>query len=111
MRSADYRLLTYLKLWMMMGQIAEQLGEVDVAREAFAKGLKQCHDSIPLWTLSAQLEDKAGMFSAVLWPGSSLAGSTIKARAILEKARQRIPANDQLWFAPHRAPATCRLTS
>ena len=90
---------------MMMGQIAEQLGEVDVAREAFAKGLKQCPDSIPLWILSALLEDKAGMLSTALWPGLSLAGSTIKARAILEKARQRIPANDQLWFALPRARA------
>jgi pre-mRNA-processing factor 6 len=46
---------------MMMGQIAEQLGDVDAARDAFAKGLKQCPDSIPLWTLSADLEHKSGM--------------------------------------------------
>ena len=46
---------------MMLGQIAEQVGEVDVAREAYAKGTKACPSSVPLWTLSAQLEQKTGL--------------------------------------------------
>ncbi len=36
-------------------------------------------------------------------------GLVTKARAILEKARQRIPANDQLWCACLLFPFTCRL--
>ena len=49
------------KLWMMRGQICEQQGKVDEAREHYTQGLKNCPHSIPLWLLHARLEVKAGL--------------------------------------------------
>ena len=48
----------------MRGQIAEQQGNVGEAREAYAQGMKHCPSSIPLWTLAAALEMKAGELCA-----------------------------------------------
>ena len=45
---------------MMLGQIAEQNKELDVARDAFARGLKSNPTSTTLWILAANLEQKAG---------------------------------------------------
>ena len=83
---------------MMLGQIAEQVGEVEVAREAYAKGAKACPSSVPLWTLSAQLEQKTGvLYEISLVVNQQAAGFVTKARALLEKARQKNTANEALW--------------
>ncbi|RSH81568.1 hypothetical protein EHS25_006190 [Saitozyma podzolica] len=71
------------KLHMIRGQIYESRNEVPQARQAYAQGCKACSKSIPLWILSARLEEKAGV--------------TIKARSLLERARLYNPKNDELW--------------
>jgi hypothetical protein len=52
--------LAFMQLWMMLGQIATQVGDVAMARDAYSKGLKNCPTSIPLWILSATLEETSG---------------------------------------------------
>lgn len=74
---------SYDKLHMIRGQIFEGQGEIVSARNAYGQGCKACPKSIPLWQLSARLEEKAGV--------------TIKARALLEKAKLYNPKNDELW--------------
>ena len=49
------------QLWMMLGQLEDQRGDVAAAREWYNRGLKKCPSSIPLWLLLARLEAKAGM--------------------------------------------------
>ncbi len=71
------------KLHMIRGQILDSRGETVAARAAYAQGCKSCPKSIPLWILSARLEEKAGVI--------------IKARGLLEKARLFNPKNDELW--------------
>jgi pre-mRNA-processing factor 6 len=71
------------KLHMIRGQIYDSRGETVQARAAYAQGCKACPKSIPLWILSARLEEKAGV--------------VIKARGLLEKARLFNPKNDELW--------------
>ena len=71
------------KLYMMKGQIFEDRDNIPGAREAYSKGVKACPKSIPLWVLSSRLEEKAGI--------------TIKARALLEKARIQNPKSEELW--------------
>lgn len=36
------RYLTFAKFWMVAGQVEEDAGRVHEAREAYAKGAKQC---------------------------------------------------------------------
>jgi predicted Zn-dependent protease len=74
---------TFDKLYMIKGQTHQDRAEIPLAREAYAKGVKACPKSIPLWLLSTRLEEKAGI--------------TIKARALLEKARMQNPKNETLW--------------
>jgi len=71
------------KLHIIRGQIFTSRGETVQARSAYAQGCKACPKSIPLWILSARLEEKAGVI--------------IKARGLLEKARLFNPKNDELW--------------
>ena len=71
------------KLHMIRGQIYTSRGETVQARNAYAQGCKACPKSIPLWILSARLEEKAGVI--------------IKARGLLERARLFNPKNDELW--------------
>ncbi|KAK0543071.1 U4/U6 x U5 tri-snRNP complex subunit Prp1 [Tilletia horrida] len=77
------------KLHMMKGQLVEATVSKDpgerirAAREAFAQGVRACPASVPLWLLSSRLEERAGI--------------TIRARALLEKARSLNPKNDELW--------------
>ena len=72
------------KLWMMMGQIAEQENQIDEARKVYQSGVKQNPNSIHLWILLSKLEEKCG--------------AMIKARSVLEKARLKNPKNDLLWL-------------
>ncbi|MBN3292960.1 PRP6 factor, partial [Polypterus senegalus] len=72
------------KLWMMRGQIEEQIENTDRAREAYNQGLKKCPQSTPLWLLLSQLEEKAGQLT--------------RARAILEKSRLKNQESPELWL-------------
>uniref|UniRef100_T1JN63 Pre-mRNA-processing factor 6 n=1 Tax=Strigamia maritima TaxID=126957 RepID=T1JN63_STRMM len=72
------------KLWLMRGQIYEQSGKLEEAREAYSEGLKKCPTAIDLWRLLANLEEKCGQ--------------QIKARSVIEKARLRNAQNAELWL-------------
>ena len=75
------------KLWMIKGQIEEGDGDgpsLAKARDTYARGIKSNPKSLPLWILASQLEEKAG--------------SSIKARAMLEKARVMNPKSPELWL-------------
>nr|XP_002128772.2 pre-mRNA-processing factor 6 [Ciona intestinalis] len=78
----------FAKLWMMKGQIFEQVGEIQSAREAYTAGLGKCPRAIPLWILLSKLEQKKGTLT--------------KARAVLEKARLKNPNCPELWLASIR---------
>ncbi|ELU10841.1 hypothetical protein CAPTEDRAFT_223651 [Capitella teleta] len=85
------------KLWMMMGQIAEQKDDVPSAREAYNQGLKKCPNSIPLWILLSRLEENQGQLT--------------KARSILEKARLKNHACADLWLEAVRVENRGKLKS
>ncbi|KAM0751780.1 hypothetical protein T439DRAFT_324971 [Meredithblackwellia eburnea MCA 4105] len=74
------------KLHMIHAQLL--LGQtppaISAAREALAAGVKKCPTSVPLWIMSSQLEEKAGL--------------RIKARALLEKGRIHSPKSEELWL-------------
>jgi pre-mRNA-processing factor 6 len=72
------------KLWMMKGQILEQEGKLDEARDVYTHATKKCPDSIPLWILLANIEERRGQLT--------------RARSALDKARLRNPQNDRLWL-------------
>ncbi|WVQ82167.1 hypothetical protein IAT38_004295 [Cryptococcus sp. DSM 104549] len=71
------------KLYMIRGQIYESRDESKLAQEAYTQGCRACQKSVPLWILSARLEEKGGR--------------VIKARSVLERARLFNPKNDALW--------------
>uniref|UniRef100_UPI00358DE5CD pre-mRNA-processing factor 6 n=1 Tax=Myxine glutinosa TaxID=7769 RepID=UPI00358DE5CD len=72
------------KLWMMKGQVFQQLENVEDARQSYSQGLKKCPQSAPLWLLLSRLEETAGQLT--------------RARAILEKARLKNPQHPELWL-------------
>lgn len=71
------------KLWMLKGQIYEDLGKTGPAREAYATGVKAVPRSVPLWLLYSRLEEKAGL--------------VVKARSVLDRARLAVPKSPELW--------------
>ncbi|RKU45686.1 hypothetical protein DL546_006299 [Coniochaeta pulveracea] len=71
------------KLWMMKGQIYEDLEKVPQAREAYSTGVKAVPSSVPLWLLFSRLEERNGM--------------VVKARSVLDRARQAVPKSPELW--------------
>ncbi|KAI0441347.1 PRP1 splicing factor [Xylaria telfairii] len=73
----------YPKLWMMKGQLYEDLGKKPHAREAYATGVKAVPGSVPLWLLYARLEESMGLLP--------------KARSVLDRARLAIPKSPELW--------------
>jgi pre-mRNA-processing factor 6 len=91
---------TFAKCFMMAGQIcsapqivtvigAAQLVEnpahnPDRARDYYSRGIKACPDSHVLWVLLVRLQEHEGAVS--------------KARATLEMARLKLPANEHLWL-------------
>ncbi|XP_074602507.1 pre-mRNA processing factor 6 [Brevipalpus obovatus] len=72
------------KLWMMMGQIAEEQKLVSEARKAYKTGLEHNPKSIPLWILWSRLEENTG--------------AVIKARSVMDQARLKNPQNDLIWL-------------
>lgn len=96
-RAGLARYPTCAKLHMMHGQLllaamargdapSEALGKsyVAAAREALTVGCKRCPTAVPLWLLSARLEEDAGL--------------RIKARALLEKGRNLNPKSEEIWL-------------
>ncbi|KAI0472885.1 pre-mRNA splicing factor [Xylariaceae sp. FL0804] len=71
------------KLWMMKGQIYEDLGRPAQARETYAAGVKAVPTSVPLWLLYARLEERQGQLP--------------KARSVLDRARFAAPRSAPLW--------------
>ncbi|KAJ2928272.1 hypothetical protein H1R20_g8821, partial [Candolleomyces eurysporus] len=72
------------KLYMIQGQIyAQHLKNVPAARTAYANGIKACPKEPTLWILASRLEEHDG--------------KSIKARALLEKARLAVPKDERLW--------------
>ncbi|XP_059158001.1 pre-mRNA-processing factor 6-like [Physella acuta] len=74
----------FAKLWMMKGQIEEETGKKEVAKEAYNLGLKKCPQAVPLWLLLSRLEESNKQLT--------------RARSILEKARLKNPQTDLLWL-------------
>ncbi|BGP26159.1 pre-mRNA-processing factor 6 [Rhodotorula toruloides] len=74
------------KLHMMHAQLlqAQIPPNLAAAREALAAGVRKCPTSVPLWIMASRLEEQAGV--------------RIKARALLEKARNVNPKSDELWL-------------
>ena len=68
---------------MIQGQIQQSQKYYPAARASYAAGLKACPKEVTLWILASKLEEADG--------------KSIKARALLEKARLVNPANDLLW--------------
>ncbi|KAK9898421.1 hypothetical protein P389DRAFT_166923 [Cystobasidium minutum MCA 4210] len=75
---------TFDKLYMIKGQILQSKGDKSGARETYALGVKKCPNSVPLWILSARLEEESGL--------------AIKARALLERARFHNKKSDEIWL-------------
>ncbi|KAI1806771.1 pre-mRNA splicing factor [Daldinia bambusicola] len=71
------------KLWMMKGQIYEDIGQQLQAREAYSTGVKAVPKSVPLWLLYSRLEEKLGQLP--------------KARSVLDRARLAVPKSAELW--------------
>lgn len=71
------------KLWMLKGQIYEDVGKAGQAREAYGTGVKAVSRSVPLWLLYSRLEERSGL--------------TVKARSVLDRARLAVPKNPELW--------------
>lgn len=68
---------------MIQGQIYQDKKQYMAARASYAAGMKACPKVPTLWILASRLEEADG--------------KSIKARALLEKARLVNPANEELW--------------
>ncbi|KAF8324232.1 PRP1 splicing factor, N-terminal-domain-containing protein [Amanita rubescens] len=73
----------FAKLYMIQGQIHQSKQNYPQARAAYAAGLKSCSNEPVLWILASRLEEADN--------------KSIKARALLDKARLIMPNNDELW--------------
>ncbi|GAA5982806.1 hypothetical protein JCM11641_004630 [Rhodosporidiobolus odoratus] len=74
------------KLHMMHAQLllAQNPPAIPAAREALAIGVRKCPNAVPLWIMAARLEEKQGV--------------RIKARALLEKARNLNGKSEEVWL-------------
>ncbi|KAL8689334.1 MAG: hypothetical protein Q9218_004981, partial [Villophora microphyllina] len=73
------------KLWMQKAQVYESLARLPQAREAYATGTRACPRSTTLWLLFSRLEELK-------------AGSVVKARSVLDRAKAANPKNERLWL-------------
>ncbi|KAI1085265.1 pre-mRNA splicing factor [Whalleya microplaca] len=74
---------SYAKLWMIKGQIYEDIGKPLQAREAYGTGVKAAPRSVPLWLLYSRLEEQLGQLP--------------KARSVLDRARLAVPKSAEIW--------------
>ncbi|KHN36627.1 Pre-mRNA-processing factor 6 [Glycine soja] len=87
---------SFFKLWLMLGQLEEQLAEnekrldcMNAAKKVYEAGLRNCPNCVPLWLSLANLEEEMNGLS--------------KERAVLTMARKKNPQNPELWLAAVRA--------
>ncbi|KZV84508.1 hypothetical protein EXIGLDRAFT_624143 [Exidia glandulosa HHB12029] len=73
----------FAKFYMIKGQILQDKKDIPGARAVFAAGMKACPKEPVLWILASRLEEADGR--------------SIKARALLDKARLVNPHTDTLW--------------
>jgi len=89
---AEFKLLStgleeypqYYRLWIMLAQHHSRKGNLPLARSTYKKGTRHCPSAIDVWVCSAKFEIEQKNYS--------------KARSILEAARLKNPANDQLFL-------------
>ncbi|CAI2352621.1 unnamed protein product [Caenorhabditis sp. 36 PRJEB53466] len=74
----------FYKAFLLLGQVLEQMGDVEAARMAYTQGIRKCPSIVPLWIHLVHLEESVGQ--------------VVKARGDLEKARLRNPKNEDLWL-------------
>jgi tetratricopeptide (TPR) repeat protein len=74
------------KLHMMHFQLlqSQPYPSLPASREALALGMRRCPTAVPLWIMASRLEENAGV--------------RIKARALLEKARNINGKSEELWL-------------
>uniref|UniRef100_A0A7S3EEL7 PRP1 splicing factor N-terminal domain-containing protein n=2 Tax=Rhodosorus marinus TaxID=101924 RepID=A0A7S3EEL7_9RHOD len=81
----------YRKLWLMLGQWHRKAKDMNSERSAYQRGLGVAgneQDDVPLWVSLSAVETELGSIN--------------RARAVLERARQKVPKNEQLWLASVR---------
>jgi pre-mRNA-processing factor 6 len=83
LESALKKFSKFAKLYMIQGQIHQDKKNLSATRASFSAGVKACPKEPTLWILASRLEEADG--------------KSIKARALLEKARLVNPANEHLW--------------
>jgi tetratricopeptide (TPR) repeat protein len=84
----------FAKLYMIQGQIYQSQKSNSAARASYAAGIKACPKETTLWILAARLEEADDR--------------SIKARALLEKARLLNPGNDALRLGWKNGQAALR---
>lgn len=89
LREALVKFPGYWKFHIMLGQLLQATvstansANIKAAREAYNIGCKRCPQAVPLWLAASRLEEHADL--------------SIRARAVLEKARMVNPKSDVLW--------------
>ena len=79
------------KMILMLGQLHYRQARPGHARDAYARGIRECPTCLHLWIAAAMLDEQAGNMS--------------KARALMEQARHRNPKQDLLWLHAIRMEA------
>lgn len=79
----------YAKLYIMLAEQLSDEKQYDAAREVYKRVAKACPDSVDVWVSYAKME-------------VAVSSNYSRARSILETARQKIPANPQLWLTAIR---------
>ncbi|EJD45680.1 hypothetical protein AURDEDRAFT_114005 [Auricularia subglabra TFB-10046 SS5] len=83
LKAAIAKFPKFAKFYMIQGQILQDRKDVPGARAAYAAGMKACPKEPVLWILASRLEEADGR--------------SIKARALLDKARLVNSGSDILW--------------
>jgi len=83
LRTAITKYPKFAKFYMIQGQILQERKDLAGARVVYAAGMKVCPKEPVLWMLASRLEEADGR--------------SIKARALLDKARLVNPGVDRLW--------------
>ncbi|KAL8849518.1 MAG: hypothetical protein Q9221_005525 [Calogaya cf. arnoldii] len=73
------------KLWAQKAQIYTSLSLIPQAREAYTTGTRANPKSVTLWLLLSRLEEQQ-------------AGSVVKARSVLDRAKAQNPKSEGLWL-------------
>jgi pre-mRNA-processing factor 6 len=73
------------KLWIILAQMEDELGNIDAARNTFVFGIFSCPNAAPLWTNYAFFEERKGKLN--------------RARTILEQSRLKNSKNASLLRA------------